>query len=156
MSDAMIRGLTPPGSAKRRPRQQLLPVVGGAMLLLVVATTDSRCAWMAPYASGDSGQGRPRPATRGLVFDGGASPGFVLFSPLLSTATYLVDRQGRVAHRWESRRAPGASVYLLDNGHLLRCSRERDTPIFQAGGEGGRLGATYTLPHLFVFFSWHP
>jgi hypothetical protein len=139
MSDAMIRGLTPPGFAKRRPRHQFLPVVGGAMLLFVVATTDSRCTWMAPSASGDFGQGRQRPATRGLVLYGGASPGFVLFSPLLSTTTYLVDRQGRVAHTWGSRRAPGASVYLLDNGHLLRCSRERDTPIFQAGGEGGRI-----------------
>jgi hypothetical protein len=69
----------------------------------------------------------------------GASAGYVLFSPLLSTATYLIDRAGRVVHVWQSDRAPGASVYLLDNGHLLRCSRERDEPIFQAGGEGGRI-----------------
>jgi hypothetical protein len=68
-----------------------------------------------------------------------ASPGYVLFSPLLSTTTYLVDRAGRVVHEWQSDRAPGASVYLLDNGHLLRCARQRDQPIFQAGGEGGRI-----------------
>jgi hypothetical protein len=87
-----------------------------------------------------AGHRRPGSIARGLVLDGdGASPGFVLFSPLLSTTTYLVDRKGRVVHTWESDRAPGASVYLLDNGHLLRCSRERDTPIFQAGGEGGRI-----------------
>jgi hypothetical protein len=77
---------------------------------------------------------------RGLVLSSdAASAGYVLFSPLLSTATYLVDRAGRVVHMWQSDRAPGASVYLLDNGHLLRCGRHRDEPIFQAGGEGGRI-----------------
>jgi hypothetical protein len=65
--------------------------------------------------------------------------GYVLFSPLLSTTTYLIDRRGRVVHRWDSDRPPGASVYLLENGHLLRCERFSDTPMFQAGGEGGRL-----------------
>lgn len=77
---------------------------------------------------------------RGLVLAGEAAPpGYALFSPLLSTTTYLVDRAGRVVHLWRSDRAPGASVYLLDNGHLLRCARHRDEPIFQAGGEGGRI-----------------
>lgn len=33
---------------------------------------------------------------------------YALFSPLLSTTTYLVDRNGQVAHAWESRFAPGA------------------------------------------------
>lgn len=65
--------------------------------------------------------------------------GYVLFSPLLSTTTYLVDRQGRVVHRWESDFAPGAAVYLLDNGNLLRCGRQPDVPIFRAGGQGGRI-----------------
>lgn len=78
--------------------------------------------------------------TRGVVRgNGGASQGYILFSPLLSTTTYLIDRKGRVVHTWESEFAPGASVYLLDNGHLLRCGRQPDVPIFHGGGEGGRI-----------------
>ncbi len=65
--------------------------------------------------------------------------GYVLFSPLLSTTTYLVNRDGKVVHTWESDFAPGASVYLLENGDLLRCSREPDVPRFHGGGLGGRL-----------------
>jgi hypothetical protein len=68
-----------------------------------------------------------------------AAPGYVLFSPLLSTATYLIDKQGRVVHAWDSDFAPGASVYLLDNGHLLRPARDPELPFFTGGGQGGRI-----------------
>lgn len=64
--------------------------------------------------------------------------GYVLYSPLLSTTTYLMDKEGRVVHVWEGDLAPGASVYLLDNGHLLRCARHPDVP-FRGGGSGGRI-----------------
>jgi len=74
-----------------------------------------------------------------VVSSADAAAGYVLFSPLLSTTTYLVDRAGRVVHAWRGDRAPGASVYLLENGHLVRCGRQQDQPIFQAGGEGGRI-----------------
>jgi hypothetical protein len=67
------------------------------------------------------------------------SDGYILFSPLLSTTTYLIDRAGKVVHTWESELAPGASVYLLENGHLLRCSRQPEVPRFHGGGLGGRL-----------------
>ncbi len=66
-------------------------------------------------------------------------PGFILYSPLLSTTTYLIDKQGQVVHTWQSDTPPGASVYLLDTGHLLRCGRQPDLPDFSAGGEGGRI-----------------
>lgn len=69
----------------------------------------------------------------------GVSPGFVLFAPLLSTETYLVDRKGRVVHTWKSDFAPGVSVQLLANGHLLRCGRQPDAGHFSAPGEGGRI-----------------
>jgi hypothetical protein len=67
------------------------------------------------------------------------SDGYVLFAPLLSTTTYLVDRGGRVVKTWESGFPPGASVYLLANGHLLRCSRQPEPAVFGGGGVGGRL-----------------
>ena len=70
---------------------------------------------------------------------GRVSPAYVLFSPLLSTVTYLVDRDGKVVHTWQSDFAPGASVHLLDNGSLLRPARQPDVPRFRGGGLGGRL-----------------
>ena len=39
---------------------------------------------------------RERTALRGSE----SSPGYVLFSPLLSGTTYLVDTSGRVVHTW--------------------------------------------------------
>ncbi|MGE5360365.1 MAG: aryl-sulfate sulfotransferase [Bacteroidales bacterium] len=64
---------------------------------------------------------------------------YVLFSPLLSTTTYLVDRDGRVVHEWQSDFAPGASVHFLDDGSLLRCARQPNVPRYRGGGLGGRL-----------------
>ena len=58
---------------------------------------------------------------RGLVHSGeGVSPGYVLFSPLLSGTTHLVDNDGRVVHSWETPYAGGGGMYLLPNGNLLR------------------------------------
>jgi hypothetical protein len=68
-----------------------------------------------------------------------AAPGYALFSPLLSTATYLIDKQGRVVHLWNSDFPPGASVHLLDNGRLLRPARDPGLPFFGSGGQGGRI-----------------
>jgi len=67
------------------------------------------------------------------------APGYVLFSPLLSATTYLIDKRGRAVRAWRSEVPPGASVYLLDNGHLLRCGRQPGVPVFNGGGEGGRI-----------------
>ncbi len=75
---------------------------------------------------------------RGLVLnDPAALDGYTLFSPLSSGISYLVDMQGRVVHRWETKLPIGASSYLLDNGHLLRTVRVEDTPHFFGGGLGG-------------------
>jgi hypothetical protein len=57
---------------------------------------------------------------RGLVrHEEGAEEGYVLFDPLLSTLTYLIDTRGHVVHTWRSTRSPCMS-YLLENGQLLR------------------------------------
>jgi len=71
--------------------------------------------------------------------DVGVSPGYVLFSPLLSGMTYLIDRRGLAVHTWASEYAPGASVYLLAGGNLLRPARDPGLPMFSAGGQGGRI-----------------
>jgi hypothetical protein len=68
-----------------------------------------------------------------------AQEGYILFSPLLSCTTYLVDKAGNAVHTWQSALPPGVSSYLLDNGHLLRCARQQGGTRFRQGGEGGRI-----------------
>ncbi len=67
------------------------------------------------------------------------SRGYVLYSPLLSTTTYLIDSDKSVVHTWESEFPPGVSVYLLDNGNLLRTARSPAVPFFLSPGQGGRI-----------------
>ena len=68
----------------------------------------------------------------------GAFGGYTLFAPLMSTDTFLIDMCGRLVHKWEGTARPGASVYLLRNGDLLRTEDTADT-TFDAGGAGGRV-----------------
>lgn len=64
--------------------------------------------------------------------------GYTLFAPGISKITYLIDNCGNEVHRWDqSTTNPGASVYLLENGNLLRTGRINSN--FNAGGTGGRL-----------------
>jgi hypothetical protein len=80
------------------------------------------------------------PARRGLVAKrSGVSPGYVLFSPLLSNVTYLIDNDGRVVHTWRALTSPGGDQLLLDDGSLLRLGRDLDFLHFRTGGVGGWL-----------------
>jgi hypothetical protein len=82
----------------------------------------------------------PDAGPRGLIVNTpSAADGYVLFSPLLSSTTYLLDRDGAVVHTWESAYSPGASVYLLKSGSLMRTAREPDFPRFSGGGQAGRI-----------------
>lgn len=55
-----------------------------------------------------------------FVYDSASYNGYTLFAPTGSTTTYLMDNYGRVVHTWESDYAPGESVYLLENGNIVR------------------------------------
>jgi len=77
---------------------------------------------------------------RGLVTHvPGVTPGYVLFSPLLSNMSYLVDNDGQVVHSWTTPYSPGGGQYLLPNGNLLRPGRDPEMTGFRAGGTGGIL-----------------
>jgi hypothetical protein len=56
-------------------------------------------------------------------YDTTAFDGYTLFHPMQSTTTFLIDMYGRLVHSWESERRVANTVYLLENGHLLRTSR---------------------------------
>src|ERR1044072_8899189 len=63
---------------------------------------------------------------------------YVLFTPIQSNATYLMDLQGQLVHRWAADSTPGCSVYLLENGQILR-PRSLGPGSFAGGGcNGGR------------------
>jgi hypothetical protein len=60
--------------------------------------------------------------------------GQILFPPLYGTSTYLIDNTGNVNHTWTSSYTPGAAVYWLGNGTILRTIR---VGFSSEGGAGG-------------------
>lgn len=65
--------------------------------------------------------------------------GYTLFAPKQNTMTYLINNEGRVVHKWTaSKYPPGQSVYLLENGNLLRSCMTKGS-LSSGGGEGGRI-----------------
>ncbi|MCB9230881.1 MAG: aryl-sulfate sulfotransferase [Bacteroidia bacterium] len=62
--------------------------------------------------------------------------GYTLFAPMMSTTTYLIDNCGEKVHNWNSTFRPALSVYMLENGTLLR-TRNTGNSTFNAGGSGG-------------------
>jgi hypothetical protein len=68
-----------------------------------------------------------------------AYPGYLLFAPKQYTATYLINNDGRIMHQWSaSKYPPGQSVYLLENGNILRSCMTKGQ-LSSGGGEGGRI-----------------
>ncbi len=68
-----------------------------------------------------------------------AFQGYTLFAPKQNTMTYLINNEGRKVHEWTaSTHPPGQSVYLLENGNLLRTCMIQGQ-LGTGGGEGGRL-----------------
>ncbi len=61
--------------------------------------------------------------------------GYTLFSN--SKKTFLINNCGEKVHQWESQFRPGAAVYLMPDGNLLRTNRILGE--FNAGGVGGGL-----------------
>lgn len=60
----------------------------------------------------------------GVQFDSGTSTdGYILFSPVGLTGTYLINKQGEVINAWDSDYAPASAMYLTDEGHLIRAGR---------------------------------
>jgi formylglycine-generating enzyme required for sulfatase activity len=79
--------------------------------------------------------------TVGLFLNDTASAfvGYTLFAPKHNTMTYLINNDGRKVHQWTaSTYNPGQSVYLLENGDLLRTCQVMGQ-LGSGGGEGGRL-----------------
>ena len=80
----------------------------------------------------------PPPAMpRGLVsHDSATTPGYVLFSPIPSTTTFLIDNDGQVVHTWDNEFG-GSADYLEADGTLLRGFRDPQILHFRQGGVSG-------------------
>jgi hypothetical protein len=72
--------------------------------------------------------------TVGLIekIPGSYDNGYILFSPLGSKTTYLIDKCGRQVHSWQSTYRPGLSVYLLPDGSILRTGQTTTTHFLNA------------------------
>ncbi|MBN2090578.1 aryl-sulfate sulfotransferase [candidate division KSB1 bacterium] len=71
--------------------------------------------------------------------DSKVCPGYILFAPKHNTMTYLIDNDGRIIHQWTgSKYEPGQTVYLKENGNLMRACMTKG-PLSTGGGEGGRI-----------------
>jgi len=73
-----------------------------------------------------------------FINDDSSYNGYTLFAPKHFTTTHLMDNNGNILHSWvKSQYEPGQSVYLLENGNLLRTCFMKGTNT--GGGEGGRI-----------------
>lgn len=64
---------------------------------------------------------------------GDQDSGYILFAPIGSTTTYLINKCGKQVHTWNSAYRPQLSVYLLADGNLLRTGNIGN-PNFMGGG----------------------
>ena len=90
------------------------------------------------FLLGMSSLGKTQQTVGLFQYNSAAQDGYTLFAPLQSTNTYLIDNCGLLINSWTSDLRPGSSVYLLEDGSLLRAER-LDGTMFNAGGKGGRL-----------------
>jgi len=76
--------------------------------------------------------------TVGLILNSEESlNGYTLFAPNTSNKTYLINNCGEIINTWESDYNVGLSVYLLENGNLLRTKKIIENSSFIGGGVGG-------------------
>jgi len=66
-------------------------------------------------------------------------PEWTLHTGLGLTQTHLVDLDGNTVKTWNSAYPPGNSVYLHDDGSILRTARDTTGPGPSGGGVGGRI-----------------
>ena len=66
-----------------------------------------------------------------------AFQGYTLFAPLNHKSTYLINMEGEIVHQWDHEEQVSNSVYLLEDGRLLRPMHVRDNEVFGAPPFGG-------------------
>jgi hypothetical protein len=77
--------------------------------------------------------------TIGTIYNStAAEEGYTLFEYMGDTTIYLIDNCGQVINQWESDFLAGTSIYLLEDGSIIRAGKT-PTTYFSVGGQGGVL-----------------
>lgn len=66
-----------------------------------------------------------------------SSDGYILFTPNGYTSTYLIDKCGYLVKEWTGVYKPANSVYLNENGELIRPGNLNNSAFALGGGAGG-------------------
>ena len=78
------------------------------------------------------------PAAPDSSTNGAPSAGYNLFGSISSTDTHLMDNDETIIKTWSSSYSVGNSVYLLEDGTLMRTANTGSS-VFVSGGQGGRV-----------------
>ena len=82
--------------------------------------------------------GASQEPTIGLIkHDSNATKGYILFTPNGYTSTYLIDKCGYLVKEWTDNYNPANSVYIDNNGNLIRPGNLNNTAFAAGGGAGG-------------------
>jgi hypothetical protein len=76
---------------------------------------------------------------REITYTNKSYEGYTLFAPQASDVTFLINNSGDIVHIWNSAYHIAKSVYLLENGNILRGCVPGPNPVFWGGGIGGRV-----------------
>jgi len=79
--------------------------------------------------------------------------GQILFAPMNSQTTYLIDTNGNINHTWPSTHTPGQSVYMLDDGVILRTKRMTFSAPGGAGGGVEKIAWDGTVLWHFTYYT---
>jgi len=115
-----------------------LVAIGGPGTGIAAAPADQA----KPAAAGapdEAKTGADKPKTGLMVNDPRAYQGYTLLAPIMSKMVYMLDMQGRVVRTWEGEAPGNMSVYLLENGHLLRYGRLAEQTFGDGAGAAGHV-----------------
>jgi hypothetical protein len=88
----------------------------------------------------DKAKAEPAKPTTGLIINAPrAYQGYTLLAPIMSNMVYLLDMQGRVVRHWQGEASGNLSVYLLENGHLLRYGKLAEQTFGDGAGAAGHI-----------------
>ncbi len=77
--------------------------------------------------------------TRGLKMNGdGLADGYIMFAVPNSPYVYLINRRGDVVHQWRGNYGV-LNAYLQDDGSIIENAEDPDFPVFEGGGQCGRI-----------------
>ncbi|HEV3080715.1 MAG TPA: aryl-sulfate sulfotransferase, partial [Gemmataceae bacterium] len=111
----------------------------GASDPLAAAVPQDKAKTDAGSATDKSKTELARPKTGLIINDARAFQGYTLLAPIMSRMVYMVDMQGRVIRTWEGEAPGNMSVYLLENGHLLRYGRLAEQTFGDGAGAAGHV-----------------